>query len=169
MKPGISTTASFLILMLLGWSSLKGMEPTRIPALQITTLDGQVTKTSDLPNKGHWLLIYVTPGSHFCLDALQLLKKEDYPKLAGNAVIIVGGSIQDAKTLQSRFPDLATTAWFADPGQDVFRGLKLHGLPSIIGVTQQTMQWAAIGAADPIAFKSMLNSWLDQVDPRAKP
>jgi len=169
MKYGTSKTTSFLILMLLGWSSLKGMEPTRIPALQLTALDGQVIKTADLPSKGHWLLMYVTPTSHFCLDALKLLRKGDYPKLPGNAVIIVGGSIDDAKVLQAKFPDLATAEWLTDPGQDVFRLLKLRGLPSIIGVNQQTMQWISIGAADPIALKSMLNTWLDQGDPQAKP
>jgi hypothetical protein len=79
-----------------------------------------------------------------------------------------GGSTQEAKTLRAKFPVLAAAAWFADRGQDAFRELKLHGLPSFVGVNQQTMQWAAIGAADPISFKSRLNSWLNQGDPETK-
>lgn len=150
---------------------INAMQPTPLPAaLQLTGIQGQVVKAGDLPSQGHWLMIYVTPGSHFCQNMLKLLTKQDYPNLAPNSVIIVGGSIDDVKTLASKYPDLTAASWYADTGQNAFGLLKLHGLPTVLGIDQQTMEWTVNGVApDAATFKSVLNSWLEQPSVAAKP
>lgn len=139
------------------------MEPVPLPALQLTGMDGQTVKTSDLPNKGNWVLIYVNPKSHFCDEMLKLMKKDQYPDLAVNAVFVVGGTVDDAKALQVKYPDLAIAPWYADPNRDGFTQLKLHGVPAVIGINQQTMKWIVNGVIpDAGTFKAILNSWVGQ-------
>ena len=143
------------------------MEPTPLPAIQLSTLDGQTIKTADLPGKGNWLLIYVNSKSRFCDEMLKQLKKEQYPDLAGNAVIVVNGSSDDAKGLQAKYPDLATALWYTDSSRDAFNQLKLHGMPVVVGISNQTMKWVVNGVIpDPDTFRSVLNSWLKQPAPQ---
>jgi hypothetical protein len=126
-------------------------------------MDGQTVKTSDLPSKGNWLLIYVSPSSHFSSAMLKQMTKDQYPLLAANAVFLVGGTLDDAKTILAKYPDLATASWYADPNREAFIQLKLHSMPSVVGVNQQTMKWAVSGMApDAATFKTIVNSWLDQ-------
>jgi AhpC/TSA family len=139
------------------------MEPVPLPALQLTGMDGQTVKTSDLPSKGNWLLIYVNPKSHFCDEMLKQMKKDQYPDLAANAIFLVGGTVDDAKALQAKYPDLAAASWYADPNRDAFTLLKLHGVPAVIGINQQTMKWTVNGMIpDAGTFKAILNSWIEQ-------
>lgn len=146
--------------------SLGAMDPVPLPAFEVTGVDGQVVKSSDLPNRGNWLLIYVTPQSHFCDLMLKSMKKDQYPDLPLNAIFIVGGSMDEVKALQAKYPDLATAAWYADPTRAAFTQMKLHGVPSVVGINQQTMKWIVNGVIpDPGAFKAILNSWIQQQVP----
>jgi hypothetical protein len=132
-------------------------------ALQLTGLDGQTIKASDLPNKGNWLLIYVIPRSHSCEAMLMSLKKDLHPGLSGNVVIVVGGTPSQTKNLQSKYADLAQVSWYADSSGDAFSQLKLKGVPVVIGVHQQTMQWILNGMIpDAKSFKSIVNNWLKE-------
>ena len=82
------------------------VEPVPLPDIQLTAADGSTVKSNALPSQGNWLIIYIQPRNQFSDNLLRLLKRDQYPTLAQHAVIIVGGSIDDLKTAQTRFPEL---------------------------------------------------------------
>src|SRR6185437_10357748 len=107
------------------------VETVPLPDIQLTAADGSTVKSSALPTTGNWLIIYIQPRNQFSDNLLRLLKKDQYPTLAQHAVIIVGGSTDDLKTAQSRFPDLASATWYADTNRSAFSLMKLTGAPMI--------------------------------------
>jgi hypothetical protein len=77
-------------------------------------------------------------------------------------VIIVGGSVDDLKTAQARFPELAAASWYADPNRSAFTLMKLTGAPMILGIKQRTIAWSLSGIlSDVNVAKSILNTWLE--------
>src|SRR5947209_2747406 len=95
------------IAIIIGMASLLSMtavavEPVPLPDIQLTAVDGSAVKSSALPTTGNWLIIYIQPRNQFSDNLLRLLKKDQYPTLAQHAVIIVGGSVDDLKTAQTR-------------------------------------------------------------------
>jgi hypothetical protein len=91
-----------------------------------------------------------------------LLKKDQYPTLAQHAVIIVGGSVDELKTAQTRFPELSSATWYADPNKSAFSLMKLTGAPMILGIKQQTISWSLSGIlSDVNVAKSILNTWME--------
>ncbi|SRR6266481_2139638 len=143
--------------------NLLAMVPTPLPALRLTSANGQLVTNQGLPNKGNWLLVYVHPRSHFCDDMLKLLQTNDSPSPVAGMVIVVDGSIDDLQGLQAKYPNLAGAAWYADLNHEAFGALKLRGFPVVIGVTQQTMEWMLHGVVpDPDSFRSALNNWLQR-------
>ena len=151
-----------LITLILLVSFALAVEPVPLPNFQLTTGDGQTVKTADLPAKGNWLLIYVQPKSQFSDNLLKLLKREQYPNLEQNAVIIVGGAVDDMKAMQSKYTELSLAAWYADTAKNAFTQLKLHGVPVVLGIKQQTIQWSLNGVLpDTNVSKSVLNSWIN--------
>ena len=138
------------------------IEPVPLPDIQLTAADGSTVKSSALPTTGNWLLIYIQPRNQFSDNLLRLLKKDQYPTLAAHAVIIVGGSTDDLKTAQSRFPDLAAATWYADTNRSAFSLMKLTGAPMILGIKQRTISWSLSGIlSDVNVAKSILNTWLE--------
>jgi hypothetical protein len=137
------------------------IEPVPVPDFQLTATDGSVVKSSALPSTGNWLIIYVQPRSQFSDNLLKLFKKEQYPTLAQHTVIIVSGSVDDVKTAQTRFPELAPATWYADTDKSAFGLMKLTGAPMILGIKQHTIAWSLSGIlADVNVAKSILNTWL---------
>src|SRR5215467_3612243 len=118
------------------------VEPVPLPAFQLTAADGSTVKSADLPSKGNWVLIYVQPKSQFSDSLLKGLKREQYPNLEQHAVMIVGGSIEDLKSIQSKYTDLTQASWYADTDKSAYTQLKLHGAPVVLGIKQQTIQWS---------------------------
>jgi hypothetical protein len=138
------------------------IEPVPLPDIQLTAADGSTVKSSALPTTGNWLLIYIQPRNQFSDNLLRLLKKDQYPTLAAHAVIIVGGSTDDLKTAQARFPDLASATWYADTNRSAFSLMQLTGTPMILGIKQRTISWSLSGIlSDVNVAKSILNTWLE--------
>ncbi|HZI56888.1 MAG TPA: hypothetical protein VFF39_08940 [Verrucomicrobiae bacterium] len=139
------------------------LDPVAIPELQLTSIDNQPIKTSDLPAKGNWVLIYVQPKSQFSDNLLRLLKREQYPALEQHAIIIVGGSIDDLKATKAKYAELDKATWYADTTKSAFTQLKLHGVPVVLGVKEQTIQWSLNGVlTDVNVAKSIVNTWVQQ-------
>lgn len=137
------------------------VEPVPLPDIQLTAADGSTVKSSALPATGNWFIIYIQPRNQFSDNLLRLLKKDDYPTLAAHAVIIVGGSTDDLKTAQARFPDLASATWYADTNRSAFTLMKLTGAPMILGIKQRTISWSLSGVlSDVNVAKSIVNTWL---------
>jgi hypothetical protein len=139
------------------------VEPVPFPDIQLTSIDNQPIKNSDLPSKGNWLLIYVQPKSQFSDNLMKQFKREQYPGLEQHAIIVVGGSVDDLKGLKSKYPELDQAAWYADTTKTAFTQLKLHGVPVVMGVKQQTIQWSLNGVLpDTNVAKSIVNTWIQQ-------
>ena len=139
------------------------VEPVPLPDIQLTSIDNQPIKNADLPSKGNWLLIYVQPKSQFSDNLLKLFKREQYPGLEQHAIIIVGGTVDDLKAMKSRYAELDQASWFADTTKNAFTQLKLHGVPVILGVKQQTIEWSLNGVlSDTNVAKSIVNTWIQQ-------
>jgi hypothetical protein len=139
------------------------VDPVAIPELQLTSIDNQPIKTSDLPSKGNWVLIYVQPKSQFSDNLLRLLKREQYPGLEQHAIIIVGGNVDDLKAVKAKFAELDHATWYADTTKGAFTQLKLHGVPVVLGVKQQTIEWSLNGVlSDVNVAKSIVNTWIQQ-------
>ena len=137
------------------------VEPVPLPDIQLTAADGSTVKSSALPTTGNWFIIYIQPRNQFSDNLLRLLKKDDYPTLAAHAVIIIGGTTDDLKTAQARFPDLASATWYADTNRSAFTLMKLTGAPMILGIKQRTISWSLSGVlSDVNVAKSILNTWL---------
>jgi hypothetical protein len=137
------------------------IEPVPLPDIQLTAADGTTIKSAALPTQGNWLMIYIQPRNQFSDNLLRLFKKDQYPTLAQHAVIIVGGSTDDLKTAQARFPELALATWYADTNRSAFTLMKLTGAPMILGIKQRTIAWSLSGIlADVNVAKSIVNTWL---------
>jgi hypothetical protein len=138
------------------------VDPVPLPDIQLTAADGSTVKTSALPSSGNWLMIYVQPRNQFSDNLLRLFKKDQYPTLAQHAVIIVGGSVDDLKNAQARFPELSAASWYADTNRSALGQLKLTGAPMILGIKQRTIAWTLSGIlSDVNVAKSILNTWLE--------
>jgi hypothetical protein len=139
------------------------LDPVAIPELQLTSIDNAPIKTSDLPSKGNWVLIYVQPKSQFSDNLLRLLKREQYPSLEQHAIIIVGGGLDDLKAVKAKYPELDKATWYADTTKSAFTQLKLHGVPVVLGVKDQVIQWSLNGIlSDVNVAKSIVNTWVQQ-------
>lgn len=139
------------------------LDPVAIPELQLTSIDNASIKTSDLPSKGNWVLIYVQPKSQFSDNLLRLLKREQYPSLEQHAIIVVGGTLDDLKVLKAKYAELDKATWYADTTKSAFTLLKLHGVPVILGVKDQIIQWSLNGVlSDVNVAKSIVNTWVQQ-------
>jgi hypothetical protein len=78
-------------------------------------------------------------------------------------VVIVGGSLDDLKSTQSKYPDLSEASWYADTDKSAYAQLQLHGAPVVLGVRQQTIQWSLNGVLpDTNVSRSVLNTWVNQ-------
>jgi hypothetical protein len=138
------------------------VEPVPLPDIQLTAADGTTIKSAALPTTGNWLIIYIQPRNQFSDNLLRLFKKDQYPTLAQHAVIIVGGSVDDLKNAQARFPELALATWYADTNRSAFGLMKLTGAPMILGIKQRTIAWSLSGIlADVNVAKSIVNTWLE--------
>lgn len=144
--------------------SLAGaINPAPLPAIQLTSVDNLQIQNSDLPSKGNWLLFYVQPSSQFSDNLLKQFKREQYPGLEQHAVIIVGGSVDDLKNMKTKYAELSQATWYADTSKNAFTLLKLHGVPVILGINQQTIQWSLNGVlSDTNVSKSIVNTWIQQ-------
>ena len=152
------------VIVALSLATLAGaLDPVPLPDLQLTSIDNQPIKTAALPSKGNWVLVYVQPKSQFSDNLLKLFKREQYPGLEQHAVIIVGGSIDDLKSVKSKYAELDQATWYADTTKDAFTQLKLHGVPVVLGMKQQTIEWSLNGVLSDVSVaKSIVNSWIQQ-------
>jgi hypothetical protein len=137
-----------------------GATPGPLPAFHLSALDGHAVQSSDLPSKGKWLILYVSPRSRATDRVLSLLNPGRNPNLTGKVVIIVAGSVDESRRLQSAYPN-SSISWFADDGHAAAAALKLNGLPVLLGIKDSSVHWVLNGALQNGAiFGSVVNSWI---------
>lgn len=157
-----------IVVVMMAWlicapGTLLAIDPMPIPDFQLITVDGQTVKSADLASAGAWLLIYVQPTSHYCDQLLKTFTKDRYPSLPASAIFVVNGSVDDAKAMKAKYPDLASAGWYADPAKAAFTQLKLHGVPVVLGIRDQKIQWSLNGILqDDTTMHSILTSWIQK-------
>jgi len=134
--------------------------PGPLPAFRLTTVDGRAADSTSLPAKGKWIIVYVSPFSPSTNTLLSMMTKARHPGLAQKTVILVAGTPVQAQKLKSAYPDLAAAQWYADTGKIAATAIRLHGVPTILGIQNQNLRWVQNGIPqDRQIFHSMVDSW----------
>jgi hypothetical protein len=137
-----------------------GAQPGPLPAFHLSALDGHAVQSSELPSKGKWLILYVSPHSPATDRVLSMLNPGRNPTLTGKVAIIVAGSVEESRRLQSAYPS-SSVSWFADEDHNAASALKLNGLPVLLGIKDSSVHWILNGALQNGAvFGSVVNSWI---------
>lgn len=154
-------TISLILIIALFEGPSRALEPMSLPTFDLLTLDGAPANNTQLPGQGKWLLIYVRPKCAPCESLFTLLRKDPSLDLSQKVVVIFGGTIEEAKGMIKRFPDLAPATWYADPQKNAFSQLKLQSAPVVLGVRQSTVEWSISGLiSDARETKSVLSAWV---------
>jgi len=75
----------------------------------------------------------------------------------------VGGSLDDLTAMKSKYAELSQANWYADSTKAAYAQLKLHGVPVILGIKDQTIQWSVNGVLQDVnVSKSIVNTWVQQ-------
>ncbi len=139
-------------LVLLAAVPAGAMDPASLPAFEVKSLDGRSVASSALGSTGQWLLLYVTPRSRPSTLLMGLIK-QDQADASGRIVVVVGGSLAEAKAACAATPGLAE--------HSAFDALAIDGAPTAMGLRERVMQWKMQGVlADGHTVKSILLTWL---------
>lgn len=153
----------FLVLVVLLQGEARAIEPAPLPAFDVTSLDGVTIRSSGLPRPGTWLLVYVKPHCIPCETLLHFFKRGEPPNFSQRIVVVVGGTVNEAREMVGKFPDLAQESWYTDPGQNAFTQLQLQGASMVLGVRQDRVEWSIAGVLpDPVTLHSILTTWLEE-------
>lgn len=133
--------------------------PAALPALELSSLEGDAVPAASVAREGRWLLVYVSPysgASGSLLRALEATEAAAQP----NLVIVVGAEPAAAKAMAKSFEGRLDAAWFADPSGVARRALGLAGVPAALGLRDEHIQWTLSGdVADRRTLRSILVSW----------
>lgn len=177
----MSRSSLFVSIALLAGSAAVGWTAPKapLPALALTSLDGDAVPAASVVRKGRWLLVYVSPhsgGSGPLLRVLEGTDAADRPSV----VVVVAADAATAKAMARSFEgrldrDTGTCtaptapgqdcrargwAWYADPTGDARRALGLIGVPVVLGVSGDEIQWTLSGGVpDRRTLRSILVSW----------
>lgn len=133
--------------------------PTPLPGFELTSLEGEWVPSASLIRDGRWLLVYVSPHSGTSAPLLQALAgttAASGPRLA----IVVAAEAAAAKAMASSFEGRLAADWYADPTGAARQALGLTGVPVVLGLQGDGIQWTLSGGlADRRTLRSILVSW----------
>jgi hypothetical protein len=155
----------------IGWAA----PPAQLPAFELTSLEGETVPAAaltrdtstctapaageDCPERGRWLLVYVSPysgASGPLLQALEGTSAGERPSVR----IVVGAEPAAAKAMAKSFAGRLDAAWYADPSGGARRALALTGVPVVLGLNGEHVQWRLSGGVpDRRTLRSILVSW----------
>jgi hypothetical protein len=139
-------------------------QPTSRPLPSFTVYDAAGTPASSATFAAarRAVIVYVKPGCRQCDQLLGSLARIDEPALAARVVLVIAAPVADAAAFAGRsLPSgLEGAVWFADAGGEAWSALELKGLPVMLGVGGQRIEWTLSGAADPRLVESVVRSWL---------
>jgi hypothetical protein len=151
-----------LALVLAASARLGAIPRGPLPALDLTSIDGQRVPTSQIAMQGTWLIVYVQPGCDPCEAILKAAAQHDNPSVVDRLVLIVRSqAVQEVQALAERHPRVPRHAWYLDNNSEMFTRLGLSGAPVVIGLRGTVMEWSLAGVlADARAVGSVLGSWV---------
>lgn len=149
---------------LAGATALHATERRPLPAFMLTSLGGQPVASTELPQDGHWLLIYVEPSCRSCLAVLNALRRDEHPGLSSRVVVVVAGSsTEQALALVAAAVDLSEAAWLIDRDRSAGQALGLKHSPVVIGIRGSMIEWGLTGVLNnSVDVQSVLVSWLQR-------
>lgn len=154
----------FLILVVSVASAigLQAIERGPLPALSLADIAGRPVTTSQIAMTGTWLIVYVQPGCRPCESIITVATHERHPGLPDRlAVVVAGAGARELQALAARFPNLPESAWYGDADRTMFTRLRLSGVPVVIGLRGQMIEWGLSGVLpDAAAVESVLASWI---------
>jgi hypothetical protein len=138
------------------------IERMRLPPFQLTAPGGAVVTTDQLVRPGKWLMIYVPPACGRCEALLRLVVKAEHPLVPSRLVILVGSATADSvQAAAAQFPDLAESAWFADPSGASVVPLRLGTTVAVFGMNGNMIEWSLSGVLSPSPeMQSVLTNWV---------
>lgn len=140
-----------------------------LPTFRLAARDGTTVGSEVLPSTGHWLLVYVVPGSAPSDHLVQSLGESWSAETSSQIVIVVGA---DAKTSDAYLADKGTRAmagatWYADPSNEAWVALGFQGTLGVAGVSGSVIDWKIDGVInDPSVLAPVTRAWLEK---RARP
>lgn len=153
---------SLLTACLLASGGLLAIARQTLPVVMLTTADGAGIESARLAQPGRWLMVIIGPDCRTCDRVLTTVRRDRDPLLAERMKIVVGGgSAASLVSLNGRFPELAQAAWFADPNRGMAAGLRLAGVPIVLGISGGTVEWSLTGiprTAEDV--RSAMRSWI---------
>jgi hypothetical protein len=108
------------------------------------------------------VVIYLKPACRSCDQLLAALSRIEEPAFASHLVIIVGASVGEATAFSVRAipKQLHSATWFADSQGHAWSALELKGLPVLMGVEGQRIDWRLAGAPPGHLLESVVRTWL---------
>ena len=150
-----------LALALLGASAAESSERRPFPDLVLTDLAGAPLSASDLPDTGHWLLVFVRPECKGCDALLEQMNTDERPDAPRIAIIVSGGSTEQAEGIKGRYANLAAARWLLDLDGGAAEVLRPPTAPTVWGVRNRMIEWDLAGALrGGKELESVLFSWL---------
>jgi hypothetical protein len=133
-----------------------------LPSFTVYDAAGMPTASATLAVERRAVIVYVRPGCRPCDRLLGTLGRIDDPALAARVVLVIAAPVADAGAFAARsLPSgLEGAVWYADAGGEAWSALELKGLPVMLGVGGQRIEWTLGGAADPRLVESVVRSWL---------
>ncbi len=152
--------SSLGVVLVLGAATVAWTAPPRpLPAFELVSLEGEATAAASLVQEGRWLLVYVSPHAGASVPLLQALEgsaEAGRPRL----VVVVGAERAAALSMARTFEGRLRTAWYADPSGAARRALGLPGVPVVLALQDDSIQWSLGGASlDRRTLRSILGSW----------
>jgi hypothetical protein len=132
-----------------------------LPRVTVTTLSGQVVSSEQIPHAARWVLVYITPSCAPCEVALQAIGQQEATAAGPRIVVFVQGSTEEATALRATVPELEEAGWYSDPEGAAFELLRLAGVPTAIGIREQSVVWRVSGTlGDSQKLRGIVRSWI---------
>lgn len=137
---------------------LRGASPAaELPNLALRTLEDEEAGGDAYLRSGKWLLAYVGSHSGPSAKVLQTLQQRE---ARTPLVVVVNGSVDDARRLAAGAGARLEATWLVDPEADLARSLELRAIPVVLGLDGKTIRWRVTGALpNRKTLRSIVGSW----------
>jgi cytochrome c biogenesis protein CcmG/thiol:disulfide interchange protein DsbE len=127
---------SFIIGMNVSLLAQQGMKNSKVPSVEIKTIDGATINTTKLSNSGKYYIIdFWATWCKPCIAELDAIAENyaDWQKQTGVKVIAI--SVDDARTMSKVAPFVKEKGWtyetYLDPNQDFQRAMQVANCPCV--------------------------------------
>jgi hypothetical protein len=140
--------------------------PERVlPPFTLVDSGGTATSSTTLSAGGRAVLVFVKPSCRPCEQLLDALARIDDPGLASRLVLVVESPLEEASAFAGRLPpQLATVRWLADAERAAWTALDLKGLPKVIAIEGEKIEWMHSGVPHRGLLEPLMRTWIGSVE-----